>query len=122
MSGSINLESEHGVGSRALFTVPLKISSYCSFPSQSDDSSSGSRFQFCSSNYNTHHHTPIASRPATPIAPADQHLVNQQISNSDTNHVLPPYLRKGKEPVDRYGGGLSYDERKKVHVLVVEDK
>ncbi|PQE19243.1 hypothetical protein CJF30_00007597 [Rutstroemia sp. NJR-2017a BBW] len=121
MSGSINLESEHGVGSRALFTVPLKISSYCSFPSQSDDSSSGSRFQFCSSNYNTHHHTPIASRPATPIAPADQHLINQQISNSDTNHVSPPYLRKGKEPVDRYGGGLSYDERKKVHVLVVED-
>ncbi|KAM3076259.1 hypothetical protein ACMFMG_006235 [Clarireedia jacksonii] len=116
MSGSINLESEYGVGSRALFTIPLKISSYRSSPSKLDDTSFGSRFHFCSS-----HHTPIASRPATPIAPVDQQLINQQISTSETNHVLPPYLRKGKEPVNRYGGGLSFDERKKVHVLVVED-
>ncbi|EDN92038.1 hypothetical protein SS1G_07900 [Sclerotinia sclerotiorum 1980 UF-70] len=119
MSGTIALKSEEGVGSIATFTIPLKISSYCRYPHQSTDPYKPSS-SFTSNKFSTQSRAsrlngvPAGGRQAT------QQFINQQISTSHTNHVMPSYLRNGKCEVE-YRRKFSLEERAEVLVLVVED-
>ncbi|KAF7854707.1 hypothetical protein EAF04_010276 [Stromatinia cepivora] len=117
MSGTIALDSEQGVGSTATFTIPLKISSYCRYPHQpTDPSKLGSSFTNNNSNKQSRSSrldgvTPVPHRPD---------FINQQISTSHTNHVVPPYLQNGKGDKE-CGQNFSLGERAEILVLVVED-
>ncbi|KAF7876862.1 uncharacterized protein EAF02_008082 [Botrytis sinoallii] len=121
MSGTIALDSEEGVGSTATFTITLKISSYCRYPRRSN---TPAKLEFSFANNNSDPQslpsTPLALRPSSHRGQVKQQLINQQISTSETNHVLPPYLRNG----DKYknnGPKLPLEERGEILVLVVED-
>ncbi|RAL60628.1 hypothetical protein DID88_009946 [Monilinia fructigena] len=126
MSGTIILELEEGVGSTATFTIPLKISSYCRLPQRSPVPSKLG-FPFANHTSNTKPRLSRAeSLPAIPYLPAisqvsvRQQTINQQISTSDTNHILPPYLHNAKSNTQ---GGIRFSgkERAGLLVLVVED-
>ncbi|KAM0312028.1 hypothetical protein ACHAO8_006702 [Botrytis cinerea] len=121
MSGTIDLDSEQGVGSTATFTIPLKISSYCRLPR---NPTTPAKLDFSFTNDNSHSQslpsTPLALRPSRHQGQVEQQLINQQISTSDTNHVLPPYLRNGEKKKES-GSKLTLKERGEIIVLVVED-
>lgn len=122
MSGTIDLDSEQGVGSTATFTIPLKISSYCRLPR---NPTTPAKLDFSFTNDNSHSQslpsTPLALRTSRHQGQVEQQLINQQISTSDTNHVLPPYLRNGEKKKES-GSKLTLKERGEIIVLVVEDK
>jgi hypothetical protein len=129
MRGSITLHSTPNVGSKAIFTVPLKVSSYCRNP-RLDGS-------ICSP---PHHGFRLSERTSKTLTPTwtqnlahrsiNQDLLNQQISNSVTNY--PPVPSPPMDGSLRHGSvgslssqlplTLSAEQRSKVHVLVVEDK
>ncbi|QSZ28603.1 hypothetical protein DSL72_003102 [Monilinia vaccinii-corymbosi] len=123
MSGTITLESEQGVGSTATFTIPLKISSYCGYP-QYFTAPTQVRFPF--TDHNSNRSSRSGSVPSIPHlpnidqGPMRQQIINEKISTSDTNHVLPPDLRDGKSKRED-GIRLSVGERAEFLILVVED-
>lgn len=125
MSGTIVLDSEQGVGSIATFTIPLKISSYSHYPQHSPPSKGFSLFnnssnvQFCPNQPDDV--ATILQRPVIRPGPVSQQIINQQISTSDTNHVLPPYLGTGRNDKE-CESKVSQGERAEILVLVVEDK
>ncbi|TGO08120.1 hypothetical protein BTUL_0225g00110 [Botrytis tulipae] len=121
MSGTISLDSEEGVGSTATFTIPLKVSSYCRYPRRSN---TPAKLELSFTNNNSDSQsmpsTPLVLRPSSHRGQVKQQLINQQISTSETNHVLPPYLRNGDKNKDD-GPKLPPEERGEILVLVVED-
>ncbi|TGO88265.1 hypothetical protein BPOR_0173g00060 [Botrytis porri] len=121
MSGTIALDSEEGVGSTATFIIPLKISSYCRYPRRSN---APAKLDLSFTNKKTGSQslpsTPLALRPSPHRGQVKQQLINEQISTSDTNHVLPPYLRNGDKNKES-GSKLPLGERGEILVLVVED-
>ncbi|TGO35189.1 hypothetical protein BHYA_0167g00150 [Botrytis hyacinthi] len=121
MSGTISLDSEEGVGSTATFTIPLKVSSYCRYPRRFN---TPAKLELSFTNNNSDSQsmpsTPLALRPSSHRGQVKQQLINQQISTSETNHVLPPYLQNGDKNKDD-GPKLPLEERGEILVLVVED-
>lgn len=122
MSGTIALDSEEGVGSTATFIIPLKISSYCRYPRRSNTPAKlDLSFTNKNSDSKSMPSTPLALRPSSHRMQVKQQLINQQISTSETNHVLPPYLRNGDKNKNNEPK-LPLEERGEILVLVVEDK
>jgi len=128
MKGSITLDSTPNVGSKASFTIPLRVSSWCCGPNFGAITSSPPNPGFR-----------LSSRPIKipmfkePFAhrTMNKDLLNQQISNSMTNyppmqHSPPQFersLRHGSiNEISNLPLVLSAEERSKIHVLVVEDK
>ncbi|KAE8448682.1 hypothetical protein EG329_008897 [Mollisiaceae sp. DMI_Dod_QoI] len=120
MKGSISLKSTPKHGSKATFTVPLRISSM----------NQDHQYEPLSSSPNLGFHVRPANW-AQPLAhrSISQDLLNQQISDSVTN-TFPSLAQSSLErhsSLDNPGGfnlqigTLSKDERSKIHVLVVED-
>ncbi|CZT10706.1 related to histidine kinase [Rhynchosporium graminicola] len=118
MDGSIDLESQPDVGSKATFTIPFKVSAWHQAPQlglPSPPADAGLRL------------APLTKIPSwtTNLAhrSMNQDLLNQQISSSVTTTYTPPSLsRHGslEDPallVDK----LSAEQRARIHILVVED-
>jgi hypothetical protein len=126
MKGSITLESTPNVGSKAAFTVPLKVSSWCLNPRFDTSASSPPHPGFHFSNISSK--TPTWTQPLANCS-INQDLLNQQISNSVKNYqpVQPPpierSLRQGSiGTISNIPLTLSPEQRSRTHVLVVEDK
>ncbi|KAK6596941.1 histidine kinase hhk6p [Botrytis cinerea] len=95
MSGTIDLDSEQGVGSTATFTIPLKISSYCRLPR---NPTTPAKLDFSFTNDNSH-------SQSLPMIPIMSFL-----------HIYETEKRK-----KRAGQKLTLKERGEIIVLVVED-
>jgi hypothetical protein len=129
MKGSITLDSTPGAGSKAIFTVPLKVSSYCCNPRLNASTSSPPHPGFRLSERASKALTPTWTQSLAHRS-INQDLLNQHISNSVTDYLAMP-----SRPMDRslrHGSvgalssslplTLSAEQRSKVHILVVEDK
>ena len=115
MHGSIYLESTPNVGSKAIFTIPMKVSSlYRNSPSYSSPPPHpGFR----------HYLTPNRTLPERPVNPVNHRIINQQITNSGTSHSLPPSHHLSRESIDKVSlSTLTLQQKKQTHVLLVEDK
>ncbi|KAH8661668.1 hypothetical protein BGZ60DRAFT_433470 [Tricladium varicosporioides] len=134
MKGSIDLQSAPKNGSRATFTVPLRISS------RNTDSTLRRASSPSLHELRHHHDTNSLSKIPSwkqPLAhrSISQDLLNQQISASVTNYSSVPRegwssrqssIDAGSSVSSFRGGsptglGMSAEQRKKCHVLVVED-
>jgi hypothetical protein len=124
MHGSINLESTPGIGSKAIFSIPLKISSWCINPAFKASSPPNPGFRIHIPSKSKKWSGPLAHRSV------NQDLLNQQISSSV---VTTGYTPTPLPPLKRVSTGSSIDavtmapqltpeQRAKCHVLVVEDK
>jgi hypothetical protein len=129
MKGSITLDSTPNVGSKAIFTVPLKVSSYCRNPRLDASTSSPPHPGFCLSARTSKTSTPTSTQNVA-HGTINQDLLNQQISNSVTDYspVLSAPIDRSlrHSSVEGLPSGiplpLSAEQRSMVHVLVVEDK
>jgi len=126
MKGSITLESTPNIGSKATFTVPLKVSSWRRNPQLDVSASSPPHPGFRLSTRTSKTSTWSQSLAHRPIS---QDLLNQEISNSVTNYppVPPPQLERSLRhgsinAISNLPLTISLEERSKTHVLVVEDK
>jgi hypothetical protein len=124
VKGSITLESTPNIGSKAIFTVPLKVSSWCRNPRFDVSTSSLPAFRLSSMSSKTPPWTqPFAHRSIS------QDLLNQRISNSVMNYPLILSTPIGGsshhgsiDSISNLSLTLSPEQRSKIHVLVVEDK
>jgi hypothetical protein len=129
MKGSITLDSTPNVGSKAIFTVPLKVSSYCRNPRFDASTTSPPHLGFRRSARTSKTLTPTSTQNVAHRS-INQDLLNQQISNSVTDYSpvpSPPMDRSLRHSsVESLSSGiplpLSAEQRSMVHVLVVEDK
>lgn len=129
MKGSITLDSTPNIGSKATFTIPLRVSSWCPDPNLAALASSPPNPGFRLSTKPIR--IPSWEKPFAHRS-KNQDLLNQQISNSMTNyppiHNSPPQfersmMRQGSlNEISNLNAMLSVEERSNVHVLVVEDK
>ncbi|PMD19299.1 hypothetical protein NA56DRAFT_690619 [Hyaloscypha hepaticicola] len=128
MKGSITLQSTPGVGSKAIFTVPLKVSSYCRNPRLDSSTWSPPHPGFRLSERTGLTLTPTWSQNLARRS-INQDLVNQQISNCVADYPplpSPPIDRSLRHSsIETLNSSLpltlSPEQRSKVHVLVVED-
>jgi hypothetical protein len=118
MHGSIHLESTPGLGSKAIFKVPFKVSSWC--PNPAFRAASPPQLEF--------RHVTNLSKDITWTQPLahrsiSQDLLNKQISSSVSNYA---HASKGTDRAASVDASavakLSKEQRRKIHVLVVEDK
>jgi CheY-like chemotaxis protein len=116
MTGSITLDSIPGFGSKAIFTVPFKVSSWCCGPHLATPSPPHLESSTDSNG------APLWIQPLHRSMSED--LLNQQISNSVTNYTPPPLQSSSRHgSIDKAANtGLTPEQRSKIHVLVVEDK
>jgi CheY-like chemotaxis protein len=129
MKGSITLQSTPGIGSKAIFTVPLKVSSYCRNPRLDSSTWSPPHPGFRLSERTSLTLTPTWSQNLAHRS-INQDLVNQQISNCVADYPplpSPPIDRSLRHSsIETLNSSLpltlSPEQRSKVHVLVVEDK
>lgn len=108
MNGSIGLTSTPRVGSTATFTLPLKISRWTGDVPIAR-SASEAQIQAQSFRRGSIH----------------RDILNQEISNIVTAGPEVPLLEQHTKSLSgqkRDAGDLTMEERKRVHVLVVEDK
>lgn len=128
MKGSITLDSTPNIGSKATFTIPLRVSSWCRNPNLVALASSPPNPGFRLSTKPIR--IPSWEKPFAHRS-MNQDLLNQQISNSMTNYPPMQHSPPTFERAMRHGSineisnlpiMLSAEERSKVHVLVVEDK
>lgn len=121
MSGSISLESDTSSGSTATFTVPLKVSP----TSTADFHGTLKRKHSESRHYSDNSLTKVPSW-TKPLAYRDmsQDLLNQAIRCSDTKSFSQPFIKEENHNTDYSETPITLTpkERKKFHVLVVEDK
>ncbi|KAH6677147.1 hypothetical protein B0J14DRAFT_615440 [Halenospora varia] len=134
MKGSIDLESTPGKGSRATFTVPLKITSRDADASRRRASSPSLHELRHRHDTNTLSKIPSWKQPLAHRS-INQNLLNQQISASVTNYssVLREGWSSRQSSIDAGSSlasfsvgsptrsGMSVEQRRKCHVLVVED-
>lgn len=121
MDGSIDLESQPNVGSKARFTIPFKISAWHQDP-RLDTSAQSPNLGF--------RLAPLTKVPSwtTPLIhrSINQDLLNQQISSSATANYHPPSVslsrHRSTDSAFLSIPQLSTEQRSRVHVLVVEDK
>jgi hypothetical protein len=129
MHGSIDLESIPGVGSKATFIVPFKVSSWCPNPRFLSSSPPNPGFRYRIQPGKTRSWTlPLENRTIS------QDLLNQQISSSVTEYTPPSLSRSRQGSVGALSRHPSIDaitsmpleltpeQRSRTHVLVVEDK
>ncbi|KAH6694228.1 M4WV, histidine kinase-group IX protein [Leptodontidium sp. MPI-SDFR-AT-0119] len=117
MDGSIDLESQPNVGSKARFTIPFKISAWHQDP-RLDTSAQSPNLGF--------RLAPLTKVPSwtTPLIhrSINQDLLNQQISSSATANYHPPSVSLSRHrSTDRAFLSipqLSTEQRSRVHVLV----
>ena len=116
MAGSITLDSTPGLGSKAIFTVPLKVSSWCRDAHPTTPSP-----PHLESNTDSDK-APLWIQPLHRSMSED--LLNQQISNSVMSSTPPPLQSSSRHgSIDKAANtGLTPEQRSKIHVLVVEDK
>jgi hypothetical protein len=116
MSGSITLGSTPSLGSKAIFTVPFKVSSWCRDPHLPTPSPPHLESSTDSNG------APLWIQPLHRSMSED--LLNQQISNSVTDYTPPPLQSPSRHrSIDKAANaGLTAEQRSKIHVLVVEDK
>jgi hypothetical protein len=116
MAGSITLDSTPGLGSKAVLTVPFKVSSWCRDPHLAIPSPPHLESSIDSNG------SPLWIQPLHHSMSED--LLNQQISNSVTNYTPPPLQSSSRHgSIDKVANmGLTAEQRSKIHVLVVEDK
>jgi hypothetical protein len=126
MHGSISLTSTPGAGSTATFSAPFKIASCGRDPQLASPSPPTLGIRIPSpgiaSPLKTVGDSDKVSRPS-PDRTMTSELLNQQISSSVTNYNSPVKMsKKGSLDIGAKTGDLSPEQRKNVHVLVVEDK
>ncbi|KAK0114043.1 hypothetical protein ONS95_014284 [Cadophora gregata] len=118
MHGSIELESEPDIGSKATFTLPLKVSARHS-RLDTDSSSPDLSFRLASLTKIPSWNTPLVHRSIS------QDLLNQQISSSVTDSYqppsAPPIRDSSAESTLVPTSKMSPEQRSSFHVLVVED-
>jgi hypothetical protein len=116
MAGSITLDSTPGLGSKAIFTVPFKVSSRCC------DARLETRSPPQLESNTDSNGDPLWIQPLHRSMTED--LLNQQISNSVTNHTPPPLQSSSRHgSIDKSANtGMTPEQRSMIHVLVVEDK
>lgn len=120
MNGSICLTSTPGVGSKATFIIPLKVSASCTNTSYISQSPPNPGFRYETSPVRAPTWTQRLAHQPTNDDIMHEGLLNQEIGSAVNSSRLgfsrPPSL------CDIENLGLSREERAKVHVLVVEDK
>jgi len=122
MHGSIALESNPTVGSKATFTVPLRVSSRRHDP-RVDSTASSPNLGF---RYAPPNKVPTGA-PLLAHLSINQDLLNQQISSSVTHSYSPPIPSPSRHgSIDTSYNfprtQLTPEQRSRIHVLVVEDK
>jgi hypothetical protein len=126
MNGSISLTSTPSVGSTATFEVPFKIASWCRNPWPTSLPHPTIGFQIASPDVSSQLKRDNVSRFSRPLAKRSMtsELLNQQISSSVTNYTSPISrgIKSGGMDAGAAATSLSLEQRKSVHILVVEDK